>query len=151
MLIGYHIIASFSWFIANRANNVLLSTFTLHMGVRSSIPHSTPGVQIIWGTPDARYGTTSWKSSPVFCLSPVPSCLVVLVSLSEWECLFCAVFAQPQPSVALSLRRDFEVRSFKNSSTGKNLESLEMDQMHSTLWDGPEPVEAKGAVLWFEY
>ena len=53
--------------------------------------------------------------------------------------------------MALSLRRDVEVRSFKNSSTGKNLESLEMDQMHSTLRDVPEPVEAKGAVLWFEY
>lgn len=65
------------------------------------------------GTPDARYGTTSSKSSPVFCLSSVPSGLVILVFLSERECLFCAVFAQPQTSVALSLRIDFEVRFFK--------------------------------------
>lgn len=65
------------------------------------------------GTPDARYGITSSKSSPVFCLSSVPSGLVILVFLSERECLFCAVFAQPQTSVALSLRIDFEVRFFK--------------------------------------
>lgn len=97
MLISYHLI--FLFLVHCKYGKYWWSTlYFLHIWVfyfvwvKLNINLSMSGGHITSETLDASYGIIGFDFFfPRFCLSSVPSCLVTLVFLSEWEHLFCSI------------------------------------------------------------